>query len=311
MRAVCYDWCGLCDNGVSNIILSLSGSGSIDMSKVCDKRFFTPICNTYCTEPYNEKCFIPVVNNCFKLTTLEDGTNTTPLFTDDTCKNWIEENVKAGGSKTIDDKIFDSCNELNINPTNYANDLSIRNICACHFEDKIYENYYQSLIKLVPAIQYAGLGSSKCLFPGCTLSPYKSIEILGENICPTVQCIQGVVFNNDGTIKGDVTIKQDTNCQKLSFGRPCSSDANCSSELRCNEKICTKLCTSDADCPLGSECNLTDNFCKLINPPPSPSPSPSTNQNTGLIIGIVVGVIILIVIIGIIVLASSQPQKKK
>jgi hypothetical protein len=308
LRAVCSGGCcGYCDNGMDNITFYISGSGTIDMTKVCDKRFFTSICNKYCTEPYNEKCLNPVVNNCFNLTTDEEGNNTKALFTNDTCKNWIVDNVRNGGNAAIDDKINISCNELRINPLNYTNDPNIENICACHFDDTIYENYYQSILEKVPGLQFGGLSSAKCLFPGCPKSQYKPIDILGQNQCPSVQCIQGGTLNNEGRITGDISISQDSNCIQVSIGKKCSIASDCPQELTCLQDSCQKTCSNNLDCPSGYRCNTSSTFCEKIVIP-TPSPSPGTTGNIGLIIGISVVVIIIIVIIFIVIFGSKKSK---
>jgi hypothetical protein len=303
--------------GWTDISVYASMKGYVDVQSYCEttssnpsqSNFFKSICNDFCINPYNSNCLQAVQNNCFKRldpdVALSEG-----IFTNETCKNWILENVKEGGSTQIDDKISELCFGNEINPSNYRNNLDTQNICACHFDPQIYQNYYQSLVQKIPNLQFAGLGSSKCIFPGCPISPYKSIDILGENRCPTVQCIQGVSLDIQGKVGGNVSVALEAECLQFTSDKSCTMDVECPQGFKCSQQFCRKICTADAGCPTGYKCNLTNQVCEKIQVTPAPSPAPDTNpNNTGLVIGIVVGVVILIIIVILFVIVSSQKSK--
>lgn len=288
--------------------------GDPNLNDYCNNfnNFFTDTCRTHCMSPFNPNCEQQVINNCFDI--VPDGDNvTSPIFYDRTCRNWVIEKVSKGGSAAIDEKIREICSSFLIDPSNYKNDLDTQKLCSCYFDDSIYENYYRSLLEKVPTLKPT-LGSGKCLFPGCSTSPFKPVDILGENKCPTVQCIQGVNLTTEGKITGNVTVIQDPNCLQVSIGRSCVIDSDCTTGLKCNRQLCSKTCVIDSDCPTGYFCDISNNnFCKkLISPTPSPTPTPSSEQNTKLFIGIGVGVIVLIIFVVLLVigLGSSKGQKQ-
>jgi hypothetical protein len=286
--------------------------GNVDVRSFCEtpssnpseSNFFKPICNDFCINPYNSNCLQAVQNNCF--VQLDPGVALSEgIFTNETCKNWILENVKEGGSTQIDNKISALCFANEINPSNYRNNLDTQNICSCHFDAQIYQNYYQSLVQKIPNLQFAGLGSSKCIFPGCPISPYKSVDILGENKCPTVQCIQGVSLDIQGKVGGNVSIAQEAECLQFTSDKSCTMDVECPQGFKCNQQFCRKICTTESGCPTSYKCNLTNQVCEKIQVTPSPPPS---KNNTGLIIGIIIGIVVII-IISIIVFVSSRKSK--
>lgn len=286
-------------------------SGTINVAGFCLTNLTkSDICKQYCLSPFNENCQQNVINNCFEEVVLEDETITNTLFTEDVCKDWIKERANRGGSTEIDQKISETCNTLGINPSNYTVNLDTQQICACHFDPQVYDKFYKSLIQKYPPIQYAGLGSPKCLFPGCPTSPYKTVDILGDNTCPATQCIQGISLDIQGTVRdSDISIIQSAECASVTGDKICTTDTDCPLGLKCNQQRCKKPCVTTADCVTSYRCNPTTRFCERTSSTgPGPSPAPST-QNTGVIITFVTVAIIVILIIGFVLFILAKKPK--
>lgn len=296
--------------------LDMRVSGTINVAGFCLTNLTkSDICKQYCLSPFNENCQQNVINNCFEEVVLEDETITNTLFTEDVCKDWIKERANRGGSTEIDRKISETCNTLGINPSNYRVNLDTQQICACHFDPQVYDTFYKSLVQKYPPIQYAGLGSPKCLFPGCPTSPYKTVDILGDNTCPATQCIQGISLDIQGTVRdSDISIIQSAECASVTGDKTCTTDTDCPLGLKCNQQRCKKPCTTTADCATTYRCDSTTRFCERTSstgPSPAPPPAPST-QNTGVIITFVTVTIIVILIIGVILfILAKNPKRTK
>jgi hypothetical protein len=294
----------------TNMNFFMRVTGTIDVGNFCLTNLTnTTVCNRYCLSPYNENCLDSVLINCFKNQTAPDGSASKTIILNETCKNWIKENVSRGGSTQIDQKMVQTCKDLSIDPTNYTQSIDIQNTCSCYFDPSIYDNYYKSLITIIPEIQFAGLGSNKCLFPGCPISPFKPVDILGDNKCPSVQCIQGVSLNNNGQIAGNVNISLDAQCSQFSLGKSCNQDIDCAAELICDSNVCRKRCTTNSNCPANYICNTTTTFCEKSNvtpPPPSPSPSSQNDNTIWFIIG---GIVFLLLVIGLVLFFLLKRRK--
>jgi len=286
--AYCSGCCGFCDGGMSNMNLFVTAQGSVDMSRFCvNSNFDIPACLDYCNYPENTTtCF----NNGLKYCFVEKSNGIVPILDNSSnCSNffkfYLSDGDKASGQ--LDDKIKELCRIKQITPKNYTEDIKYRELCACHFDDEIYNNYYDSLVDQIPGLAFSGQSSTKCLFPLCNTSPFKSIEISGENNrCPQIQCIQGVSIENQGTIIGNIRINNNAECINLITNNSnndvirCNPTTTCPVNQVCNGGICiinrevnppapSISCSNDQDCSSNQICSNGTCVDKQITPTPS------------------------------------------
>jgi hypothetical protein len=158
---------------------------------------------------------------------------------------------------------------MGVTPSNYKEvttgagkdpnlDIKIKQLCACHFDQEVYDNYYNQLIQLYP--QLANLATKQCLFPECTgVNLYKSYTMLNANVCPNISCINVSTLNNNGTISGGVTIDQSNYCKSVfegSTGPQCTTNLDCPSNAKCIRESCVPVqsCVFSSDCEVNQKC---------------------------------------------------------
>jgi hypothetical protein len=300
-------WNSVCgDYGMEDIVFSMKCNIQIDLNLYCNiySNFNSQICKNFCLSPFNESCSQLIVNNCF---TKQGNSTLAPIFDDKTmCQDWITENISKGGSSIIDDNISNICLSLNIDGSNYdKNGFLIQNLCSCHLSPEIYDTYYSELATKIPGLNLTNIGNARCIFPGCSVSEYPTVNILGTGKCPTAPCIQGIEINNNGTFNGGVNIN--STCTTLFEGATkCTTDSDCNLDEKCsstsgvqNSGVCIKKCTTDSECGTGKRCNTTTGNCETI----------STN-NLFLYIGLGVGGVVILIIIVILFYIIFIKKKK-
>jgi hypothetical protein len=256
--ALCSGGCGDCDYGMKNIKIRMFAEIKINIKNFCalGSNFELPDCQTYCSFDDKDQDCIDIANDyCFKDRSI-DGTGDGYGILDDNsfCPSFIKKYLRTKGNTVLDKKIQDLCISNNINPENYdqSGNEKFNDLCACHFDDSVYTNYYNSLLQKVPNLNLSGQVSSYCIFPFCNVSNYKPVSIAGTNVCPTLQCIQGITINNNGNINGDVTLNQSAQCiNYLTKGSSTSPPSPV-----------TKICVNDSDCDSNQECNPKTKVCQ-------------------------------------------------
>ena len=156
---------------------------------------------------------------------------------DTACIDWCSKNeIKADSCKQIVDNFCQGknleqdvcirlCNNLEGNCDkkllDYCSSLgtgaSQSQICGCFMGRQYFENYFKSLKSkgassaIIPEIP-------ECLYAGCVSAPIQTHKFYteikgGVRPCPDIQqCISEVHIDNQGTIIGDITIKQENKC---------------------------------------------------------------------------------------------------
>jgi hypothetical protein len=132
------------------------------------------------------------------------------------CFNYMSgllQSDKSAITQNLTDYLADYCQtkypsatlQMFMDPTSII-DVYDKQICACNMNQKLYDEFNQSLI----GIGGANIGSVRpaCVFPTCLHSPFKNIHL---DSCPPVQCINGVTLNGN-KITGSVTVTQDSKC---------------------------------------------------------------------------------------------------
>jgi hypothetical protein len=294
--------------GSVNITLSFQ----VDMRNYCNGiTFESNICKNYCREEdAGTDCIFNVKNYCFNNS---GDFFSEPIFDPEGhCQIFLQNyfsKPNQGGDGDVDGLIKKVCSDNNINPSNYYGDLNKRNLCACHFEDVVYDNYYQTLVTKIPGLQF-GQTSARCLFPGCSIAKFKSVEILGENRCPAIQCIQGVNLTVTGKLDSDnIEINQDANCTKFisdAGGKKCTANSDCPNNTVCTNSVCTTFvpvaCNSNDDCPTNYVCNLSKKSCEFN----SSSPKQTNNNMIIIIIAVVVFIILALGLLAIIIFRNKS-----
>ena len=212
---------GACNQyGIKDVSYLFETRIVIDMKKYCKNiNLESAICTRFCSYDENSTdCYNSFLNYCF--TRLKDGKF--PITNRDSqCFQFLS--AYAGNQNTniteLDNKIKTLCKESSIDPSNYVNlnlpvseQTVFTDLCACHFEDQIYDRYYQSLLEQIPNLSISGQGTRRCVFPYCNVSPFKSSEMKGTGTCPSIQCLQSIRLNNNGTINGDINAQTNANC---------------------------------------------------------------------------------------------------
>ena len=100
------------------------------------------------------------------------------------------------------------------NPGNVDDDL--RKICGCYYDDqKIYDNYYSDMSKKLNVPEGILDPQRQCFFPDCGKSLYLQKPLTECKSTILQECTQEVKINNDGTISGNIDIKQDSKCRVI------------------------------------------------------------------------------------------------
>jgi hypothetical protein len=289
-----------CDSyGVKDVSYEFSTSITINMKNYCrnGNNFISPVCIQFCS--YDESstdCYNIALDKCF--------TDDKILNKEGHCYRFLSS--YAGRQDTsivaLDLKLKDFCNQKSINPENYIGSTGVNQVytdlCACHFDDQIYTNYYASLIEQIPNLSISGQGSRKCVFPYCNVSPFKSGDMKGTGTCPTIQCLQSISLLNNGTINGDINAQTNANCTS----QISSSSLNNPSSQPPGPPPVSFLCTKDSDCTNGKKCNTTTGICQ--------TPTPSDNSWVNWLIGIGLGLLFVIALILIIYFFTSKPKPR-
>jgi hypothetical protein len=157
------------------------------------------------------------------------GDNPSSRIAEPVCYNYFSKYIIENNSnRQIDEQAQKYCFPKYDNLTKVENSNPIdRDICSCNLQandkdilaTKLYDNYYQSLVKEIPAFKEFG-SQPKCLWPACAAASFRS-TVMGQ-ACSVPQCITNVVVDNNGIIEGNINIKPSTNCNKYDNSIPLS-----------------------------------------------------------------------------------------
>jgi hypothetical protein len=267
-----------CGNDLDTMDFTLIILVTVKIQEYCTTNLESSICQRYCNETPS-LCVQPAINYCF------DGTlsYSSKLLTSSFCPNFIQtvlsrNDLEGSPNLIIDNKINQLCKGLGVTPSNYKNitqggtndlelDAKVRDLCACHFDQEVYDNFYDQVIQKYPVL--AGIATKQCLFPECTgSSRYKSFKMLGSNVCPSISCINVATINNNGTIDGPLTIEQTNVCKVLvgeGTGPQCTTNIDCPTNYKCllNQCIPVGQCLTSSDCDPSEKC--IQGTCKPID----------------------------------------------
>ena len=163
------------------------------------------ICISYCSESPSkqEKCRDDYVTYCKGI-----------IGTNKNCQNFIENYIQGVTPTTgIDDLLYNYCskyNTFNDFLERTKNDETEKKLCACHLPTELYENLKNSVFQRFPALQNVSGINPFCLFPPCVISPFKNLSTTKQ--CAVPNCLNIAAFNNNGTVKGGVTINLNSKC---------------------------------------------------------------------------------------------------
>jgi len=277
----CSGSCACCEAGMTNLYFYMNCNISVDMPLLCEigNNFDNLICRTYCSyDDTDTNCVNIAKNYCFTKTD-SSVQFSEPIFdeTNSFCTNFLQTyfSKRGAGDASVDEKFKNLCVQNLIDAGNYDDVQLIEDRCACFLSDTTYQKYRDDLIQLIPSFSNQP-GDPRCLFPGCAVAKFRSVEILGEsNLCPAFTCIQGISLNNSGNISTtNLVINNDAKCINYVSGSDqgeCSTNSDCESrgtDLLCRNKICVKLealnCSSDLQCGEDYKCNTTSQKCEPI-----------------------------------------------
>lgn len=167
-----------------------------------------------------------------------------------------------GTSGNCDTALGEYCK--NLTNDQFTQDASNNNLCGCFHKASFYANYFDNLNSKVLGIDNTP-GLKQCYFNECAVSNFKP-QGSNDQPCPSVnQCITVANINNDGTILGDVTIKQDGACSAYSL--------NCKQNERISQgkcEACTGSSVASGDHLSCKECGkdsvAINNVCTICPP---------------------------------------------
>jgi hypothetical protein len=248
---------------------SLTIKLSLFFKEYCSDYLDVPICTTYCFNKI-DSCIPGNIKYCIN--------NNQPLESKilDICSNCypiVSAYYNTNPNKTqflYDSAFYKLCSNLQVNPENYTTYTStnpiintrIEELCACHLNTSIYDNYYKELTEDVEILESLNLGTKQCLFPRCSTSLFRSSSTIGNNACSSV-CLNVNDLKVNGTFS-NLTIKQTNECRDIV--RPlerCIDDSSCTEGRICRNNICVKGCNNDSGCSQYQRC--VNGICELLD----------------------------------------------
>jgi len=201
--------------GVGEWNYTVNVTMEIDMRNYCKGvNLESSTCINYCVEPNAKSdCYTSALEYCFT----KKGNSYPILDKNGQCQSIISSYVKSKDNTNIGNytnKLRKFCKDEGITPENYLTEDAYRDLCACHmdYDEPIYDLYYQSLLKQIPQLSLTDTGAKQCLFPYCNNSKFRSEDMRGFGVCPSVKCIQSIKIDNQGTIIGDINAQTNANC---------------------------------------------------------------------------------------------------
>lgn len=239
---------------------SLTIKLTLYFKEYCSDFLDNPICINYCLNNIDD-CIPGNIKYCINNS---QPLNSKILDASSNCYSIISAYYSRNPDRPqilYDDAFTKLCSNLQVNPSNYKTytgtnaiiDNRIREICACHLNPAVYDNYYQELTENVEVLQSLNLGTKQCLFPECSTSQFRSSATLGNNACKNV-CLNVFNLKANGTFE-ELTIEQKNECQDIV--RPierCIDDSSCSEGKVCRNGICERGCNDDSGCQTYEKC---------------------------------------------------------
>jgi len=88
-------------------------------------------------------------------------------------------------------------------------------LCGCNYPDEYYNSIRDDITKDFPNVTGAELGHTGCFAPTCVIGASDFVKPVMKNNCPTnnfLSCINSIVFEVGGDIRGDVELNQSNEC---------------------------------------------------------------------------------------------------
>jgi hypothetical protein len=172
-----------------------------------------------------------------------------------------------------DSAITNLCSNLGVNASNYTNytngsepslDRNIKELCACHLQPEVYQNFWQSITNELTFLSNSSF-SPKCYFPACgAINLYKPGDMTG---CPSINCLNFTSLTGTGVVNGLISITGANQCEQFDQRNTCVQDSDCSSTQKCYQSKCVdkNICRQNSDCGQGKKCYLNScidkDFC--------------------------------------------------
>ena len=196
----------------------------IDWCADGDKRFSDKINEGSTTSDYTNYCLSKLSDWC---QIKDDPNSITPQENDnmmsDRCVSaWKDVETTLKPELTpYKDKITNFLQKYckNVKPSDFISSSTgymkmgkekLQKICGCFMEQEIYDNFWNDLSKEY-MIEGINAYNRECYFPLCQKS--ETIQPSGGASCP--DCTQAIAINNEGTIKGDISIQQNAECKTI------------------------------------------------------------------------------------------------
>jgi hypothetical protein len=240
---------------------SLTIKLTLYFKEYCSDFLDSPVCINYCLNNIDE-CIPGNIKYCINdsqplRSKILDGSSN--------CFDIVSAYYQTNPNQSqvlYDDGFSRLCSNLQVNPSNFITytsgsnaiaDSRIRQLCACHLNTSVYDNYYQNLTEKVEVLQSLNLGTKQCLFPECGTSLFRSSATIGNNACSSV-CLNIFNLKSDGTFI-DLNINQSNECESIVTPiQRCSDDSSCSEGKICKNGICERGCNQDSDCAEYQKC---------------------------------------------------------
>lgn len=200
-----------CDNhGVSQFTFTAQLFVTLTVTCETAEQLETGFCPQFCNIPANQQtCFDVYRQYCLVDTNSSGEIN---IFSSSQCQTFIPDYIQNVGPTTeIDTPLTAACTAKypGFDDLERCTGTKCLDICACHMSQTLYDNLRQSIIAQFPGFQYVA-ENERCLYPPCASSDFTTNSI-GKQ-CALPGCIDIAVINNNGTIQGGTTIKQDPQC---------------------------------------------------------------------------------------------------
>jgi len=102
-----------------------------------------------------------------------------------------------------------------------ANDC---NVCACNMPAENYTQFLDGLNENGVEVNLTSIAPN-CAFPACSISSYKPDDLEG---CPSVNCLNNIVIEDNNIVDGDLNINQDASCTNIYTTVPVDGDTGSS-----------------------------------------------------------------------------------
>jgi hypothetical protein len=168
------------------------------------------ICYDFCSQPTNQDTCLPLyLNHCFSVI---DGQE--HIYTDQGCRTFLQNYIsKLGPNANIDNNLQKYCRNKypSLVGLSQSGDQVDIPLCACNMEEQNYEDLAAALSKALGLSTVTSFGiPAPCLWGSCAGSPFKT-NTTGKP-CPVPQCLNIADVNVNGTLGGDVNIRQTADC---------------------------------------------------------------------------------------------------